>query len=364
MDNIKIDSFKLRILKSDLSDTDLPSNFNRDITSIYTDTAELVNPNEVQIKTKSNTLKLTNDNGITSITIGLEKYRVSKLHSRVSKLHSSEFVTLKITSKLLKQSYYDGINKDTLKIILEYLRSVKINIDMTKLLSSEITDIDFCRDILIPEIDYKELIDTIKTVAKPSKLQSKGYNQFRDADNKGIEFSNRKKATPANPFFKIYNKYLDAYSDEHSEFFSYYGLETAPDLHRIEFTLKDKKHFAKYNLSNTLENFISLTQLELENILQSITDYHIIKTKGVDVILREKQNVNELGIELSIKYGLLLNLPYDNIKKTYLAGIENRITKYRYSKLMDRIFYELNSTSNEIKKRDRINNLMSKLCLT
>lgn len=44
MDNIKIDSFKLRILKTDLSETDLPSNLNREIESWYKDTAEMVIP--------------------------------------------------------------------------------------------------------------------------------------------------------------------------------------------------------------------------------------------------------------------------------------------------------------------------------
>lgn len=233
---------------------------------------------------------------------------------------------------------------------------------MPKLLSSELTDIDFCKDIVIPEVDYNDLIETIKNNAKPSKLHSKGYNIFNDKDNKGIEFSSRKKATPTNPFFKIYNKYLDSYSSAHSDFFTHYGIETTSELHRIEFTLKNKKHFEKYGLNNTLESFLNLTQPELTSILESITDYHINK-KGDDVTLREKQDIANLGIELSIKYGLLLNIPYENIKNTYLAAIENRMSKNRHSKKLDKIFYELSTTSNEIKKQTRINDLMKKLCL-
>lgn len=351
----KIDSFKLRILKEDLKGLTLPNNLNAKIISIYADTGEIVDSNELGIKDKANTLKLSNDDNITSITIAIESIRTN--------LNQREYLTLKITSKLLKQRYYDGINSETIINIVEYLNTVGIGISLEQLLKSEITDIDICKDILINPNEYTTIINKIKTNSKPSKEQNKGYNIFNQKENKGIEFSSRKKATPTNAFFKIYNKFLDSNSLKHFNFFKNYGLQTDINLHRIEATLKNKKHFEKYNLNNTLETFLNIEQKELSKIISDITSIHLNKIKENKMELGKQQNIYESYIELCLKLGLELNMQFETIKEILLDTIESRTTKKNHNDMFEKINLELKTNSKPYQENSKIQSIMKELCL-
>jgi hypothetical protein len=348
---IKIDSFKLRIPKSEIKELIDCTNLERGIVMMVLSTGEVISEQTLKVQ------KLSNDGGITSIAIGIETIPIKRI--------PTEYLTLKVTSKLLKQSYYDGINIDNLKQIVEYLHSVGIPISIEKLLSAEITDIDFCKDFTISEAKYPELIDSINSNAKSFKQSKRGLNIFNQKDNKGIEFSSRKTATPANPFFKIYNKFLDSQSVKHSVFFSYYKLETNPDLHRLEFTLKNKRHFDKYQLSNKLIDFLTLDQTTLKNILSDITDHHLNKPKDTNAImeLRKNQNVIESYIEWGLELSTRLNIPYETSKDLILNTIEKKMTRYRHSKMFDKVHYELKNSSAEYANKTYINSLMIELCL-
>ena len=351
----KIDSFKIRIPKDTLNEITLPDNLNAKIISIYAETGEIINSNQQGLKEKLSTLKISNDEGITSITIAIENIRTT--------LTQREYLTLKITSKLLKQLYYKGINNETIYNVVEYLNSVGVGISIEQLLKSEVTDIDICKDFLIGPNDYNSLINEIKLNTKASQEQNKGYNLFNKIDNKGIEFSSRKKATPNNPFFKIYNKFLDTKSLKHSEFFKHYKIETESNLHRIECTLKNKKHFEKYNLKNTLESFMALTQEELSKIVSQITSIHLNKNERNKMELRKQQNIYESYIELCLVYSNKLNIPFEDTKETLLNTIANRTTKKNHENMFDKLHLELKTNSKPYENNDNIQKLMKELCL-
>ena len=177
----KIDSFKIRILKENLNQITLPDNLNAEIISVYAETGEIINSNQQGLKDKLSTLKLSNDDGITSITIAIESIRTS--------FKQREYLTLKITAKLLKQLYYKGITNKTIYNVVDYLNSVGVGISIEQLLKSEVTDIDICKDFNLYDNEYNLLINQIKTNSKASQEQNKGYNLFNKIDNKGIELS-------------------------------------------------------------------------------------------------------------------------------------------------------------------------------
>jgi hypothetical protein len=351
----KIDSLKLRILKSELKKITLPYNLNAKIISIYADSGEIIDTNQQGIKDKLNTLKLSNDNNVTALSIAIESIRTS--------LIQREYITLKITSKLLKERYYQGINLQTINNVKEYLNSVGIGITIEQLLKSEVTDIDICKDFTLSNNEYNLLINQIKKNTKASQEQNKGYNIFNQKDNKGIEFSSRKKATPTNPFFKIYNKFLDSKSKKHSQYFENYKIETETNLHRIELTLKNKKHFEKYNLNNTLESFLSLSQKKLNQIVSSITSIHLNKISTNKMELRKQQNIYESYIELCLLYSNKLNIPYEETKVTLLNAISNRTTKINHNNMFDKVNLELESNCQPYKENSKIQIIMKELCL-
>ena len=142
----KIDSFKIRIPKDTLNEITLPDNLNAKIISIYAETGEIINSNQQGIKEKLSTLKLSNDNENTSVTIAIESIRTT--------FNQREYLTLKITSKLLKQLYYKGINNKTIYNVVEYLNSVGVGITIEQILKSEVTDIDICKDFTLKQNEY------------------------------------------------------------------------------------------------------------------------------------------------------------------------------------------------------------------
>ena len=351
----KIDSFKIRIPKDTLNQITLPDNLNAEIISVYAETGEIINSIQQGLKEKLSTLKLSNDNDITSVTIAIESIRTS--------LSQRDYLTLKITSKLLKQLYYKGITNKTIYNVVDYLNSVGVGISIEQLLKSEVTDIDICKDFNLYDNEYNLLINQIKTNSKASQEQNKGYNLFNKIDNKGIEFSSRKKATPNNPFFKIYNKFLDTKSLKHSEFFKHYNIETETNLHRIECTLKNKKHFEKYNLKNTLESFMELRQEELRDIMHSITSLHLNKNETKKMELRKQQNIYESYIEICLRLSAEINMPFEIIKETLLNTITNRNTKKNHEKLFEKVNLELKTSSAPYQENRKIEYIMKELCL-
>ena len=351
----KIDSFKIRIPKDTLNQITLPDNLNAEIISVYAETGEIINSIQQGLKEKLSTLKLSNDEGITSITIAIENIRTT--------LTQREYLTLKITSKLLKQLYYKGITNKTIYNVVDYLNSVGVGITIEQILKSEVTDIDICKDFTLKYNEYNLLINKIKINTKASQEQNKGYNIFNQKDNKGIEFSSRKKATPNNPFLKIYNKFLDSNSIKHSEFFKHYNIETETNLHRIECTLKNKKHFEKYNLKNTLETFMALKQEELRDIIYSITSAHLNKNEKNKMELRKQQNIYESYIEICLRLSAEINMPFEIIKETLLNTITNRNTKKNHEKLFEKVNLELKTSSKPYQENRKIEYIMKELCL-
>lgn len=351
----KIDSFKIRIPKDTLNQITLPDNLNAEIISVYAETGEIINSNQQGLKEKLSTLKISNDNDITSVTIAIESIRTS--------LSQRDYLTLKITSKLLKQGYYEGINSKTIYNVVDYLNSVGVGISIEQLLKSEVTDIDICKDFTLTPNEYNLIINKIKLNTKASQEQNKGYNLFNQKENKGIEFSSRKKATPTNPFFKIYNKFLDTKSLKHSEFFKHYKIETESNLHRIESTLKNKKHFEKYNLKNTLESFMELRQEELRDIMHSITSLHLNKNEINKMELRKQQNIYESYIEICLRLSSEINMPFEIIKETLLNTITNRNTKKNHEKLFEKVNLELKTSSKPYQENRKIEYIMKELCL-
>lgn len=354
---IKIDSFKLRIELAKLSTINLPSSLNKEIIVIYADTGEIAPLSELSIKPTVRNLKLSNDGGITSINVAIESIRARN--------QQQPYLTLKITAKLLKSRYYDGITVETLPLIAEYLNSVGVQLSIEQLLSSQITDIDFCRDLIIEPQRYIELIEYFKRNTIATIQQNRGLNIFNRADNRGVEFSKREKATPSNPYLKLYNKYLDSYSGKHGEFFNAYDLETCEDLHRVEFTLKDSKHFKHHGiLSNTLRTFLNLTHQQLLKILGSITEHHINKpTNSREIIVRKNQNMNEHTLQLLLQYGSIANIPFETTKERILFAIESRTSRARHEKIINRIHQELQTTSTPYDNEVKFAELLKELCL-
>lgn len=267
--SIEIDSFKIRIPSSKVKIID--SNFLDEFQKVSTTTGEPMDEPPEVLKKKlyeQPPLKLE------------VSHEVQSYFSKGRNI-SDEFICLKITSKHLKERYFEGITIDNIQIVYDTIISFQsVYFDIDVFLKSYVTDTDFKRDVIDSDNLFDETIDSIKFRAKSHKEKSKGYESFRSKDNKGIQFSSREKSTPTNPYLKFYHKGIELMS--RSVDFKDTYLQSVPESQYInairqEITIKGRKHFRIFGINNTLFDVLSLSQEEKTNIMNAFIDKHLDK---------------------------------------------------------------------------------------
>lgn len=283
--------------------------------------------------------KLSNDNNITSVEISRAKAQI--------KAETKSVIYVKLTSKIIKQRYFEGISIETLPIIVEYLNECLepfgVSISIETLLNSEITDIDIARDMLLTLEERKAVIDLMKTWSIPSDRMDRGTRTFYDNRKRptGFQFGRREYSTPEYPFLKTYDKHLDSTSKQHQTFFKHYDIPVPEGLQRLEGTIKNKAHLDKFNIGNQFRNILQLSPSELDGILAQIVDAHSPKNKTHTN--RHKTMNNELLVEYILLRALdNQNAPEAEIKVLceFISQVSEKSAR-RYELIAQKVHAEL-----------------------
>jgi hypothetical protein len=278
-----------------------------------------------------------------------------------------EFYTFKITSKLLKHNYYNGIDNNTIKQIYEYILSIGFDIEFDNFIKSELTDIDYKFDIILaPEI-YKSIAKQYVLNAKEWKELHKGLDIYNQKTNQGIGFGIRERATPSYPFMKVYNKELET-TYKSFEFINKY-TSVMQNMYRWEFTIKNKKHFEKLELNNTLESHLELVennQAKLWNIFNQYHNIHLnkITTSIEETLKKEYKNMNEIVLSALVEKLIKENdFGYTSIVKYFETLFENtsKTSKYRMLNKVEEIYNNFKLSANgktKIQTNEETENVM------
>ena len=275
LDTIEIDSLKLRIPFDQVEIIDYK--FEDTLHSYWETTGELKESKKPeQLKTEK----------FDEYGNPVYNYKWSIVSQRLEKGRSNKYLRIEINSKALHQHYFKGISKDTVKFLYKQMMSEnKVRFSFDALLKANCTDIDFKKDIVCEE--FEDATKRLNEMTKPQKKLNKGSERFNKKHNKGIMWSDRNKATPGNPFLKIYDKYLmcvvkskDAKQTAMRHFYNMYLKGGADDIKyrvRIEYTLKDKKHLQKCGIATqTFKDLLFLSQDEKHKVLESIVKIHML----------------------------------------------------------------------------------------
>lgn len=200
----------------------------------------------------------------------------------------TQFVIVTIHSKLLKSDYLDRITWNNIESVYNMLMSYKVfYCDYHTFLHSDILDIDFCRNVQIP--NWSECKTYIVEHLKPSTELGRGINEFNQKDNVGLQFGTRENSSYTKPYIKIYHKYIEltTKSKLFTERYLNGAIDIPTDLFRVEYTLKDKKHYQKYNLykqvkgkkvvANSLSDMLSLSNEKKEYIASHMFSYQFVE---------------------------------------------------------------------------------------
>jgi len=268
--NVSIDSLQIRIPEflCEFRHTDL------------TDKKFIVNTNGETVGTIEPNKHLSSYTGITVI---FKIKQVAVWNPSTRKVYHKPYLCIGIPAKVLKSDYLEGITAKNLENVYKYLQSLEVaSFDYSDFKDSLSTDIDFKCDFNISELgydNYNKFTKDIELVAKNPPQRNLGFNRFKTATNKGIEFQTRKN-THRNivfPYLKLYSKRIEALSKNSIEFTdTYLDIKKVKDS-RAETTVKDKKHLKSLGIKdNSLINLVNLSKEKKQNILINAINRNLI----------------------------------------------------------------------------------------
>ena len=252
-----IDSFRLSIDTACLTKIDIPENF----ILVSEDTGEEIE----HFKKKSLQIAYKNSH------IYISKF------NRILRNQRFEKLIILFSAKSSDIAYFNGITKQTCIDVLNFLKDSKY-IDFTDV--SDVyknlycTDTDIKIDFKLKNTDKDKIHEYNKELKERFQFEKNEIKSYDNAQQLGLQCFHRDRSTIGKPFAKWYNKSLEL-PTKYNDFF-----QTLPDeirnevirnfIYRFEFTIKNKQNFAKFGLSNRLEDVLEILQPKWSEVSKSI----------------------------------------------------------------------------------------------
>jgi len=268
----KFDSFTISIPFD--SCTIVDSTFGESFIKVYSNTAEIEENKDFY------------NNYITKKDSKTQTFVKYKIVEQLTAKGRAKFVQIMLTSKLLLKDYFQGINLQNIDFILDRINSEQIiYIDKKNLLNANVTDIDICKDFRLNTKQFNELKKAMEQNVLPNKQKYVESKSERAKELFGLQLNSRAKATPTNPFAKLYCKTIEL--QKKSKDFYIQNLQEHHDkiikqgIARFEVTIKAQRHKDRLKISHvkTLNDLLSLTPAEVNEIYQKIVFQYFKPTK-------------------------------------------------------------------------------------
>ena len=320
-----IDSFKLSIDVDKLDSVDIPENF----ILVSEDTGEEIS------HFKKNSIHLDYKNS--SIYIGLFRRILKGIHY--------DKLMILFSSKVAGEYYFDGILKHHIIDVLEYIKTngyIKYTNVSTIFKNLYTSDCDMKCDFKFNKSERENIAEYNKELSARFQFEKNELHKYDNQKMLGIQTFNRDRSTLAKPFLKFYDKTKEILN-KHPEFFA-----TLPEsirdevinnfIYRFEYTMKNKKFFDKFGLSNRIEDVLEVSNDKWREIgktfLQTLFQYKVKR-----VYDKSKFNYIESILALAMQENIHKHkYSVEHLRRMYTAVQDNRKTKYKASILFDRIY--------------------------
>mgnify|MGYP001053399308 FL=1 len=218
--------------------------------------------------------------------------------------NAEQVFQIKLTSKQLKERYFEGITSDNIALVHSYLINLGVaDFSLSSLLSARWVDFDVKTDFQENGKGVDYVRDTISKLLKyvnpkyrsNSATYREGYSHFNKPNNCGLQFLDRKKSIGRsqkpyqNQFCKFYHKSLMLSSDKESNKFAetYLQGQNTDNILRYESAVKGNALRDYYRLPNTLGELLEVDESILLQILRKPLEAHFdfnkvekVKTDG------------------------------------------------------------------------------------
>ena len=277
------------------------------------------------------------------------------------------YVQLKVTSKLLKERYFEGINKDTISTYFHMLTEEKIlEISWEHFLDGLVNDIDICKNIYIN--DRENFIPMVRDIEKITN-ESRIIPDVRNKEyHKGIYYRQRGNGTVKLPYWKIYDKERELIMKPTSVDFRKQYLQQYDINHlvRIEATIKnssDIKELGKKGIIpkvKSLKDIMLLEASELDNYIKYAVNQYMNENYKDKRIMVERDTLSPTQAMIGQAIKVILeddNYRLDEIKEmlaqAYLATDKNRqaVGRSRNRKMINEILNIMEKNDDEIRQK-------------
>lgn len=336
------------------------------------------------------------DNGITT------NFQLCKRHLESSEnLNPEDVLLVFVNAKMLKDRYLEGITKDNITLIYEYLMSLKVvDFDLNTFLNSKATDVDFCIDRIDEGIEahkalhhkfidtlYSNILEPLQVTIKLFKVDKETINGKSRLIGFKTQFGERTKGTPSKPYLDIYDKTEELIGGETAfvlrmrnqipnssisknkakegsyEFYYNYLRNKDVDRYirkgitRIECSLRNKRTLDYYSLEAfSIIDYLNVEALKYYDVCKAMFQKYTIK----QIIIRDYSDFTpmEKVILNAINQLIIAGLSATEIEGYLLQGFEERserTNKSRMRKLINELLedvknpskLELNNKNNE-----------------
>jgi hypothetical protein len=268
---------------------------------------------------------------ITTLSVLTTPYNTFKKDSTGNYIWS-KMIEFQINSKQLLSNYFEGINGKSIAYIYDYIQKCGFEIREEDFFNNaKLTDADFKIDIFLTQKEFNIIIDIYKDSSK-NLIGILPAKTFDNKDNKGIEFGgNRKIATLDASYLKLYNKFLEMTNKSFIFKNQYLSNCEFENLIRWEFTLKNKAHFAKFGIVNSVGNVMNLLDTnqklfrEVSNSIHNVylnepkTNNLIVTTKGLDAMEIYQTSLVTAYIELGKSEFDIVEIINNNLQKNGIS---------------------------------------------
>ena len=253
----------------------------------------------------------------------------------------ADYLSLLVNSKMLGGAYFQGLSLDTLPALAEFINQLGIvKISKEILLNAELTDVDFKEDYSISKDDITPVLVYWERMFKGSNKEGV-FVKLRD-NGKAHMLQCNSRATSSyqgRPFLKVYSKALEMEFNSPEFASEYLALDSYQDLYRVEFTIKNKKHFKHFGIEDTsLGSIFSIPQDRLKAIQKSIIYQNIALPKDLETKSKKGLSPQEVSYLNLIEYHQGLGLDHFTLLKVITKDLA-KDTSIRYKKAFDKALH-------------------------
>ena len=284
------------------------------------------------------------------------KYKVVR---RLWNGENKSFIQVMLTSKLLLNDYFTGINKNNIDLILDRINKDEvIKLDKNTLLNSYVVDIDLCKDYEVNKDQFIELKQQLISLVIDSKKSLLNSKRINSNDMFGIQYNERHKATPAKPFAKLYFKtaeLINKSKDFYIKNLQHHSEQINKGIARFEVTIKASQHKKKLGIENvkTLFELLNLDVNELNRIYNSIVNEYYTASNKIKNTNTEKMSTSNLIISKLIDKILQLDNSITTAELIHIVCVDISDRKQKHlakNKILEVI--QLSNNSKQIALND------------